>query len=350
MCIPITIMLNATLSSHSIRVIRNSSSKSKDPKFEILENIGLVEGSNISLFSLFQDYMKNNLNKINTVKSSANKIWFLSKYQISEDKTKICGTIKYGEGGTREELFNIETKEKDYEKTPNQAGLMKYYFLLYIPNNSDIGYLIIQRIQNRGIKVIFSEICKDIEKSKITKYAIWIENIFSKEYFERIQKQWFPKEIRITAVTKPNLSGDIADYRSEKPSKKIQATTKIEYLLKYRFPENKRLFDKIINVILRREQIPTELLHEANLPENPERISIVVLETTNNGHGKKIRRTIKISDSEEDELSLENMLLPYRDITNEVVFDKDGYPTFESLNDEAEKYLQELINENAQKT
>gem|GEM_PF-4438428 len=288
------------------------------------------------------------MQKTRNAKNNLKRIWTVSQFQISKDNTQICGIIQYGEGGTREDIVDIETKNKEFEKTTKQAGLMNFYFMVYIPENSDIGYLILQRIQNKGIKGIFLEICNEITDNGINRYTILLDNIFSKEYFKRLQKNWLPKEIRVTAEVQHNPSSDLADYKSENQSNKIHFTTKIEYLLKIRYDQNITIFNKIIDKIFHQENVPAELFHEANLPDNPDQISIVVMETTKNVHGRNRRRTIKIIDSDEEELSLEDMLLPYHDITDNVEYDIDGYPTFDSINNEAKKYLKELIHEKNQ--
>lgn len=344
-------MANITLSSHSIQ-IRRTNSKNKDD-IEILDRIGLVEGADINLFRLFDDYFTKiyNTDKIeeqyHRVKGNSKKIWKLQYLSVSSENGDISGIIGVGEGGLREDIVNLTTLHVDYQKQPNQAGLRNYYFLIHIPPKSKTGFILLQRFKNQGIQSIFGDISREIMTTSLPRYQLLFDNIFSKEYFQRIRKQWFPKEVRVIQKITAPPSGDIADFGEEDfIDKTTVSTTTVEHVLKIKYGGRTReAVETIFKYAINLKQIPNNVLSNIGISGNYERYNLVVREKSPHENVKDRERTIKLGNIDETEYEIEKMMLPYRDITDSVTLDDDGYPTFESINKVAHDQLGELIAE-----
>lgn len=74
-----------------------------------------------------------------------------NKDQLFRNGRFISGIIESGDYGTEENIVDILTGESTHTKKINEALLIPFYFLFYIPENSKTGFLVIERIGNIGI-------------------------------------------------------------------------------------------------------------------------------------------------------------------------------------------------------
>lgn len=76
----------------------------------------------------------------------------------------ISGIIESGSYGTEEYIVNVDTGESDKVKLKNEALLRPFFFLFYIPKDSKIGFLILERISSLGIFSIMEKYLSSIIK------------------------------------------------------------------------------------------------------------------------------------------------------------------------------------------
>lgn len=127
-------------------------------KKDELENLSNFDGGKDFLElvdSMFNSWRENlsqkiqkdtELKKVSRLKRRSNTDWFYHRHQ-----SYIDGIIESGEYGTQEEIVNIETGEAKYTKTKDDAALVPFYFMIYIAPNADKGFLVLERIGNIGI-------------------------------------------------------------------------------------------------------------------------------------------------------------------------------------------------------
>ena len=68
----------------------------------------------------------------------------------------LSGILECGEYGTEEEGVDIDSGEVVFRKTSKHALLKPFYFMFYIPENSNIGFLILEKIGNNGIMTVLN--------------------------------------------------------------------------------------------------------------------------------------------------------------------------------------------------
>lgn len=336
-------MTNITLSSHSLRLIRSST----PDKFEKLDKIGIIDGPGVDLFTIFSNYFTNINGEIKKYMGKSTKVWKIRNLTIDKDNRYIYGRIDNGESGVKSEIVNIHTSHTDYEKQVHHAELNPYFFLIFLPLDSDIGYMILQRLQNHGIhgvvRNLFNEI---IRKNFKNKYKLYINNVFSKEYFETIKREWLPRELHVIKKYRRPQSADLCDDVGQTPLKKVPKTelTTVEYLLKARYGgHTQRCINRIFTAYLKNEVLAAKFFEECNVPSDYDRLKIVALEKGENLKNPR-RRTVRLDDKEEN-LTIEKMLLPYYDISDKVTIGDDGHPEYTDIHRIANSYLDQLIGE-----
>lgn len=67
------------------------------------------------------------------------------------DGRYISGIIETGDYGTEENMVNVLTGEATHTKSVNEALLIPFYFLFYVPEDSKVAFLLLERIGNLGI-------------------------------------------------------------------------------------------------------------------------------------------------------------------------------------------------------
>lgn len=114
---------------------------------------------------------ENVFKKVSRLKKDGEGEWIYHKFA-----TYIDGIIESGEYGTQEEIIDIRTGESKYTKTKNDATLVPFYFMIYVEQDSNEAYLLLERIGNDGIfSVIKSAITKSISPQLTENYTISIE-------------------------------------------------------------------------------------------------------------------------------------------------------------------------------
>ena len=77
-------------------------------------------------------------------------------YELYRRGRYLSGIIETGEYGTQEEGVNVTTGEVVFQKHHEEALMKPFYFMFYIPDESQLGFLIVERISNYGIITLLS--------------------------------------------------------------------------------------------------------------------------------------------------------------------------------------------------
>ena len=114
------------------------------------QDLPLSDFSNsLDLYEVFIRYLEErDRNFLNDPDQS--KMFRVTRYDKEEHLVR--GTIEIGDYGFSAELIDIELAEKTYERSPTEAEMTPYYFLAYLPGNSNRGVVILQRNSGRGIQ------------------------------------------------------------------------------------------------------------------------------------------------------------------------------------------------------
>lgn len=243
----------------------------------------------------------------------------------------ITGLIESGEYGTEENIVNVETGESTI-KTLNDALLRPFYFMLYIPKGCKRAILLLERISNIGILTVFEKKLQEAVSKKIGNevkdYVITIAPLA----IESVMK----KHMAILGGAKKVILSRVS-FADITPSKISDGELKDN-----EFGSSDLVFnaprDKDINILPWFNKIKGRFAKDSDKTKKKETIMSVegmqfgdVKFAVNVGGSL---RTISMQDIDK--------LGTYMDVTQFVKIDKNGYPTFDSIDHEAHRLISEV--------
>jgi len=110
------------------------------------------------------------------VDEKSNKTVSTERYQIRN--REIMGILRIGDYGIGAHFFNvIKRKLIPDARTTNDSEVLPFFFHFYLPQNKDIGILILQTFQHHAIKGIFTMKLRD--RKEFSKYMLEFKRIVS---------------------------------------------------------------------------------------------------------------------------------------------------------------------------
>ena len=254
-----------------------------------------------------------NAKKVSRLKKDSNGKWI---YQIHQ--TNIDGIIESGDYGTQEDIIDIETGKSKYTKMVTDASLVPFYFMLYIIPNACEGYLILERIGNIGIlSVIEKEIREFLSPQLSQRYTLTIEPYLIPQVLEmNLSVAGGAKRVILKGVNSNQFKNMVStDEFSD-------CVTEVSFVA----PRNK-FIHKVKSVIDLLRNKKDDAPYKINNVECED----VAFELDINGS----RRTISVSKMTSIGMNV--------DITGKVIRNNTGYPTYQSLSNEANVILSYLV-------
>lgn len=254
-----------------------------------------------------------NTKKVSRLKKDAQGNWIYHRHQ-----TYIDGIIESGDYGTQESIIDIETGKPKYTKTPKDAALVPFYFMIYIEPNTPEGFLILERIGNIGIlsvldKAIRKVIGENTDDSLTLRIVPYVVPQLLKINLAAVggAKRVVLKGVRDNQFKDKITSQNFAGCRTE---------------VSFIAPKNK-FIQEITNVI---DSLKGKKPNESYKVNNVECLD-VAFELDVNGS----RRTISLAKMTNIGMNV--------DITRNVTIDGTGYPVYSSLLNEANVILSYLV-------
>lgn len=267
--------------------------------------------------NLIQKVVKDAENKkVSRLRKDANGGWIYHRHQ-----TYIDGIIESGEYGTQEEIINIETGEAKYTKTKDDAALVPFYFMMYIEPNTEKGYLILERIGNIGIySVLERSIREFIAPQMSERFTLCVVPYLVPQVLEmNLAAVGGAKKVVLRGV-------DSSQFKDMKADNNFSGcSTEVSFIA----PKNKfiqQVKDVIQSLKGKREDEPYKV--------NNIECQDVAFELDINGS----RRTISVAKMTSIGMNI--------DITKQVHNDVTGYPSYQSLFDQANIIISYLIAKN----
>ena len=297
-------------------------------KKENLENLSNFDGGkdfltlvdtmfNSWCADLMQKVVKDAENKkVSRLRKDANGVWIYHRHQ-----TYIDGIIESGEYGTQEDIINIETGEAKYTKTKNDAALVPFFFMMYIEPNTEKGYLILERIGNIGIYSV-------LERSIREFIAPQMSDRFTLNIVPYLVPQVLEMNLAAVGGAKKVVLRGVgsAQFKNMKTDNNFsECSTEVSFIA----PKNK-FIQQVLNVI------QTLNGKKANEPYKVNNIECqdVAFELDINGR----QRTISVARMTSIGMNI--------DITKQVNNDVTGYPSYDSLFEQANTIISYLITKN----
>lgn len=237
------------------------------------------------------------------------------------------GSAFYGSFGKYRKAKNVKTKEIN-DMDVDTAAEEPFYYLFYIPKNSDRGIAIFERKGSIGTKSTFERF---IDKELLKKH---IKGFFL-DY-----SGYLPKSVVLGYINKGEIMSfqftDIPSHNKYEENrinhyfKKIQGKINIKLeIQQYSRPSAKQIVYKLI-----KGEIPVE-------KDENDFITIDEINTKNS------RVEVKIGKYKRWFYIDGNSIRPFMDITKDIKKYEEGHPRFEDIHEIALEYSKNLFNEEA---
>ena len=77
--------------------------------------------------------------------------------RVESSADAVWGLLSSGDYGYATDLVNVGTLEQSYQRSPQEAELFPFYFMIHAPRRNDRAILILQRQGRRGVKTPLSQ-------------------------------------------------------------------------------------------------------------------------------------------------------------------------------------------------
>ncbi len=232
---------------------------------------------------------------------------------VSREKgaRSIDGIIETGEYGYEADLYDVSAEKISYNKTVNEAEMIPFYFLFSLPAGVDEGILILQRFKNFGIRKVLLD---DFERHFRSLNLDFVVD-FSPLVPEAVVRGWVRDgKIRTVKLVSFKLSSDLAKAFDIKNHEEVYSELVVRVKHK-----GSNAFSGLANRFLgRRGQQRLIELRETKYDYDDLKLEVDL----GNGH-----RTVNVTRGG-------NPRAIY-DITDGVVVEKSGHPSFESIRQQA---------------
>lgn len=260
-----------------------------------------------------------NTSNVCRIKKKSNTEW---EYHVHS--TYIDGIIESGEYGTQEEIIGVKKGERRFLKTPQDATMYPFYFMLFIRPNSKDGYLILERIGNMGILTITSKaIRENIAKELSDHYIIDIRPYIVPEILRvNLRDNGGIKKVILKGAKLKQLSESTID----------QAFNDCQTQVSFVAPKNQ--------YIQKGQDLLKNLLEKENARKDNEPYDVGSIECSSVSFELNINgstRTVSVANLTSIGMNI--------DVTHCIECDGTGYPMYNSLHNEAHKILSYIIPE-----
>ncbi|MBN3872186.1 hypothetical protein [Nostoc sp. JL33] len=186
------------LSAYTIRIEKKRSKNSNDNHPPNYRQINCFNGHDdlLSVMSIFIQKLT-----INSKNDSYNI--YMKASNIQEEGRSISGLIESGIYGISSNLRDVETDSITYKKKKSDAEVLPFYFLIYIPKDTNEGILLLQRTGKYGIRTHFGIFLDKYFSDKFPGFAVEINTLVQEEIIKRILYGGTIKKVRCVKYQAP---------------------------------------------------------------------------------------------------------------------------------------------------
>lgn len=152
------------------------------------------------------EYLRSRSGRLEIVQESQRAFSVLS---LDNRDRSVSGVIQKGEFGSENPLVNVETGETEYIKTLNQADMIPFYYLVVIPNQTDLGILAFQTTGNFGIKGEFELDFREFFRERNPEFDVRMERLVTQEVIEQYLGGGRITKLRLVNLRVPSDPADV---------------------------------------------------------------------------------------------------------------------------------------------
>ncbi len=302
--------MNIFLSSHSLRVSKKKDDKDcSPPEHYSLDNIPIKK----DLLIFLQDFFQEHRTPVNNTQQQS----YMRVRDFNTDNRIIFGIIESGVYGVRSDVLDVKTSQISYIKKQTDADVLPFYFLISIPENTDEGVVLLQRIGRHGFQSNLSGFLLKRFRADFPTCTLSINNLMLEEVVRRTILSGSIQELKCIKYKTPIDIVDGLDTGHNEVSGDIEITVKAK-----KIPFNERInefFDKSRPVSSLVE------IRDFNFSYDTVKVDVEINGTTYHydlGNIGKFRQSL--------------------DITNDIDLDSEGRAVFDSIHRRAVRYLNEI--------
>lgn len=301
------------LSAYTIRIEKKRGKNQKENSPPIYCKLSSFNG-----YEDLLDTMKGFLKQLTVnVTNDTYKI-YMKALKVELQGRSISGIVESGIYGLASNLRDVDTDSITYKKRKNDADVLPFYFLVYIPEDTDEGILILQRTGKYGIRSHFGTFLEKYFSDKFPGFAVEINTLVQEDIIKKILYTGTIKKLRCVKYKAPVDRVDgLDDGHEEVPYNMeiVLSGNRIPFMEKIQ-----KFFDSKSSV---RSLIE---LRDFNFDYDTVKVEVEVdgsLRTFDLGHLNRART--------------------YYDVSDLVVRNADDHPTFNSIESITRRYLNEII-------
>jgi hypothetical protein len=277
-------------------------------------------------FGVFQNYLnsifENVLDTSDARQTTSLHLTLDSPPIVDVENRRIYGYFSSGVSGEEYQIRDVESRESVLDVQRNHAAFRNIFFYAQMPTQRDTGALILQRKAKFGIKTIFHRTLNQYVRAQgFQGYKILVNNILHGRVYRRMIEHGNLKKVEFI---KRRIPSSIEEYyRNGGNPEQIPGTLKTSMLSSTSLPDNFKRFVNNLFTDPNRERIEIEGIDEE--------FDEVEFELELNGKKKTFYVVHK------------NRIQPDVDVTGHIDFDEEGSPTLESLIQQSEELVLDVI-------
>lgn len=188
------------LSSYTIRCHNSDSRRGTEDSYHHLDKIGSYD-----LFELFKAFAQARNNYKIVDGGKLKQVYKFAELKFNPKNRVITGWIEYGHYGIKSSIINITNNETEFQKKPDNADMLKYFFLFWVPKAKE-GIALFHTIKSEGAKSVFQG-----EFSKYLNRYISRNIQYLPLAYDKAVQEWSNAEIKEIRAVRLKSSSDMAD-------------------------------------------------------------------------------------------------------------------------------------------
>lgn len=305
------------LSSYTIKI------SGKDKNYHILSNIN-NSFDFITLFKQFTDDIYQNINR--TLDGQSRHTVHLTLEDIAKfeetDNRRLYGFFSSGISGERYKVVDTLTNEEEMDVQPHHAAFRNVFFYLYVPQQKNVAYLILQRKSQFGIKLRLRSVLNQyfIDKG-YNDLTLQMNNILHTRVYRKMMTDGKLKKVELI---KRKIPRSIEEFMNNNEQlEEIKGTFRTSFTSRTSLPES---WKDYIDRRFRQQNSQNGTIEIQNLDDN-----YTDLEFELELNGKK--KTFFMMNQQR--------IQPDIDVTQNIIFE-NGEPTVDTLIQQAKELINDL--------
>ncbi|MFL1501120.1 hypothetical protein ACI77J_09630 [Pseudomonas sp. O64] len=179
------------IAPYSIRFFDpNSAAKKIEDRYSKLDKVGAYDA-----FKVLVDYF-NRVDDKFVIAEDTKQVFRFKGMTIYAAQRQVAGWFEVGSYGVKNDIIDIKTGKVDYQKTQENAEIIRHYVRFFVPAGFNEGIALLHSFKGAGIKTLLHDLLR-AEFQKITKLNLQMNPLAYKKAFISWENAK-AKEIRLT--------------------------------------------------------------------------------------------------------------------------------------------------------